>query len=101
MTETRFHDDTARRRYQLLASDDEVGFVDYDPIGSASILIKHTEVRSEFEGQGLGSQLLERVLAHIREQGKTVVPICPYALAYIRRHPEHHALVQEDMRRTL
>lgn len=101
MTETRFHDDTALRRYQLLAGDDEVGFVDYDPIGSASILIKHTEVRPDLEGQGLGSQLLERVLAHIREQGKTVVPICPYALAYIRRHPEHHALVQEDMRRTL
>jgi hypothetical protein len=29
------------------------------------------------------------------------VPICPYALAYIRRHAQHHALVHEDLRRTL
>ena len=101
MTETRFNDDTARRRYRLLRGDDELGFIDYDPIGSASILIKHTEVRPDREGQGLGSQLLEQALAHVRQQGRTVVPICPYALAYIRRHAQHHALVHEDLRRTL
>ena len=50
MTETRFSDDTARRRYRLLRCDEEVGFIDYDPIGSTSILIKHTEVRSDLEG---------------------------------------------------
>jgi hypothetical protein len=101
MADTRFHDDTARRRYQLLTGDDEVGFIEYDLIGDTSILIKHTEVRPGHEGQGLGSQLLEQALAHIRQQGRTVVPICPYALAYIRRHPQHHALVHEDLRRTL
>ena len=64
-----------RRRYQLLASDDEVGVVDHDPIGSASILIRHAEVRPDLEGQGLISRRLEQILAHIRAQGTTVVPI--------------------------
>ena len=101
MAEPRFHDDTARRRYQLLVGDDEIGFIEYDPVGATSILIKHTEVRSDHEGQGLGSRLVRSALDHIRAQGRTVIPTCPYALAYIRRHPEVHDLVQEDLRRTL
>ena len=100
-TEPRFYDDVARRRYQLLVGDVEVGFIEYDPVGDASILIKHTEVHPGHEGQGLGSKIVTAALDHIRAQGKTVIPICPYALAYVKRHPEYHDVVREDMRRTL
>ncbi|HQR20907.1 MAG TPA: GNAT family N-acetyltransferase [Burkholderiaceae bacterium] len=101
MTDPRFHDDPARKRYQLMVGDEEVGYIEYDPVGETSILIKHTEVLSGHEGQGLGSQLVRSALDHIRAQGKSVIPICPYALNYVRRHPEYRELVREDMRRTL
>ena len=101
MNEPRFVDDPARHRYQLLLDDAEVGFIEYDPVGDASILIKHTEVLPGQEGKGLGSKLVQAALDHARSQRKTVIPICPYALNWIRRHPEYHDVVRDDARRTL
>ena len=93
--------DTTRNRYRLLLADEEVGFMDYDPVGPDSILIKHTEVATQHEGKGYGSQLVRRMLDDVRSRNKTVIPICPYALAFIRRHPEYLDLVREDMRSRL
>lgn len=101
MSDPQFHDDTALRRYQLLDGDEEVAFIEYDLVGKESVLIKHTEVRSDREGQGLGSQIVRSALDLVRGQGRSVIPTCPYALNYIRRHPEYHDLVREELRRTL
>ena len=90
--------DSEARRYRLLLDGQDLGFVDYDPIGELAILVKHTEIRPEFEGKGYGSELVRRVLEDIRRQGKTVLPICPYALNFIRRHREYVELVRPDMR---
>jgi predicted GNAT family acetyltransferase len=94
-------DDREKRRYKLLVAGEEVGFVEYDPVGSESILIKHTEVGSQHEGKGYGSELVRRVLDDIRGRGLTVIPICPYALNYVRRHPEYRDLVRAELRGTL
>jgi predicted GNAT family acetyltransferase len=57
------------------------------------IVFTHTEVPTALEGRGIASQLAKAGLEFAREQGKVVVPICPYVAAYIRRHPEYRALV--------
>ena len=101
MQELELVNDAEARRYRLLLGTEEVGFIEYDPIGEQSILIKHTEVPTQYEGKGYGSQLVRRVLEDARGRGKTVVPICPYALNFVRRHPEYAEVVQADMRRTL
>jgi predicted GNAT family acetyltransferase len=101
MTEPRFQDDTGRNRYQLLLGDDEIGFIEYDLVGDASILIKHAEVQASHEGKGYASQLVRHALDHVRSQRKTVIPICPYTLGWVRKHPDYHDLVHEDMRRML
>jgi hypothetical protein len=33
-----------------------------------------------------------------RPAGKTVIPVCPFAAAYIRRHPEYLELVEPHVR---
>lgn len=93
--------DSGAGRYRLLVDGTEVGFVEVDPIGEHAVLLKHTEVLPAFEGKGYGSQLVSRVLEDIRGQDKTVVPICPYALNYIRKHREYLDVVRADMRGTL
>lgn len=101
MQELELVNDAAAGRYRLLLGTEEIGFIEYDPIGEHSILIKHTEVAKQHEGKGYGSQLVRRVLDDVRSQGKTVVPICPYALNFVRRHREYIDVVQADMRRTI
>jgi uncharacterized protein len=98
MSEIVFDDDRARGRYRALVDGVEVGFIDYDPIGADGVLLKHTEVHREHEGRGFGSKLVASMLDDVRRRGKRVVPMCPYALAFVRRHPEYRDVVREDMR---
>ncbi len=101
MTDARFVEDAPNGKYLLRVGDDEVGYIEYDLVGEKSILLKHTEVRPSYEGKGFGSQLVRLALDHVRGQDKTVIPICPYALNFVRKHSEYHDLVREDLRRTL
>ena len=57
------------------------------------ITLVHTEVDPQFEGEGIGSALVQRALDDIRARGERVVPLCPFVAAYIRRHPEYEDLV--------
>ncbi len=101
MSETDLTNDAAAGRYRLMRDGKEVGYIEYDRVGEHSILIKHTEIAPEHEGQGLGSQLVRGMLDDVRRQGKTVIPICPYALGFIRKHREYVDVVHADMRSTL
>jgi predicted GNAT family acetyltransferase len=94
-------DDTAARRYRMRVNGEEVGYVEYDPIGTESLLLKHTEVAAGHEGKGYGGQLVRHVLDDLRSRGLTVVPICPYAMNFIRKHREYVDLVRAEMRSTI
>ena len=101
MSNVEFLNDVVGRRYRLLLDGAEVGFIDYDPVGDTSILIKHAEIAQEHEGKGLGSQLVRNALDDIRRRGLTVIPICPYTLNFIRNHREYIDLVRAEMRASI
>ncbi|HUP98265.1 MAG TPA: GNAT family N-acetyltransferase [Usitatibacter sp.] len=83
------------RRYRALLAGEEVGFADVDPISTDALLIKHTEVDSKFEGRGFAGALMRYILDDARAQSRKVIPVCPYAAAYIRKHPEYADLVRK------
>lgn len=101
MDTIRLVDDPAARRYRLLDVDDELGFIDYDRVGDRTLLLKHTEVDPKHEGKGYGGRLVKGFLDDLRARGMDVIPICPYAMAWIRRHREYLDVVREDARGTL
>lgn len=53
-----------------------------------AMVITHTEVAPELEGQGIAAELVRTALAHARTNGLKVRPLCSYVQAYVRRHPE-------------
>jgi hypothetical protein len=85
-------DNPGDHRYEGRAGDDIVGVVDYH-LQPGLLTILHTEVAKDFEGEGVGSQLLAGALDDVRARGLKVLPICPFARAYLQRHPEYADLV--------
>lgn len=62
--------------------------------GEGLVIIDHTGVPDAFRGQGVGAALVARAVEDFRAQGKKVLPLCPFAAAQFRRHPEWADLLQ-------
>lgn len=75
-------------RYWLRASDGSEAEMTFTKSGAATIIIDHTLVPDAFRGQGVGLKLVERGVADARAAGKKIIPLCPFAAAQFRRHPE-------------
>jgi uncharacterized protein len=82
------------RRYVARFEGNEVAFAEVDPIGDDAILIKHTEVDVGHEGKGYGGALVRFLFEEAKRQNRKVIPICPFAAAWVRRHPEYQAEVR-------
>ena len=80
-------DNTERHRFELDA-DGHMAFANYKRSDGVLTML-HTEVPKELEGRGIGSALIRGVLDTARRQGLKVVPLCPFAKAYIEKHPEY------------
>lgn len=86
------------RRFEASAGPDgPVAFLDVMPATTVWTL-SHTEVPPALEGRGYGSALVRAALAHVRAEGATVMPLCPFVVAYLRRHPDEADVVHERFR---
>lgn len=75
-------------RYYLTAPGGETAEMTFTKAGPSQIIIDHTEVPDAFRGQGVGLRLVTRAVDDARAAGKTIIPLCPFAAAQFRRHPE-------------
>ena len=53
-----------------------------------NVVVYHTEVSPEAEGQGLAKKLLDTMVAYARANQLKVIPLCPYVHAQFKRHPQ-------------
>ncbi len=66
------------------------------------IVLLHTEVPQSLEGQGLAAKLTRYALDFAREKHLRVVPLCPCASSFLRKHAEYQDLVSpEDLQNLL
>lgn len=86
-------DNEEAHRYELLVAEERVGELIYRASDGVVTLI-HTEVAPQYEGHGLGEQLVAYALDDIRARDLRIVPLCPFVGAYLRRHPEYEDLVE-------
>jgi len=90
-------DDTDSHRYVVRIDGRRAGLLQYR-LRPESIELVHTEIYEEFEGRGLGSQLISFALQDARERGLAVLPTCPFVNDYIQRHRQYVDLVPEGRR---
>lgn len=88
-------DDPSERRYEALREGDLVGEIRYVTEPGLVVLV-HTEVDPSAKGSGVGSLLVRSALDDIRGRGLHVIPVCPFVVAYIKRHKEYADLVIQD-----
>lgn len=60
----------------------------YSKAGAKLIIIDHTGVPDALNGFGLGALLVRRGVEDARKDAKKIIPLCPFAKAYIAKHPE-------------
>ncbi|MFE7750098.1 GNAT family N-acetyltransferase [Streptomyces sp. NPDC057428] len=58
-----------------------------DP-GPGSLVAVHTVVEPEYEGRGVAGALVRELYSMAAREGVPVVPLCPYAAEWARRHPD-------------
>jgi predicted GNAT family acetyltransferase len=60
------------------------------------LILVHTRVPDPLAGHGLGGHLVRAAVELAAAQGWTVVPACPFARDWLRRHPDDAATVTVD-----
>ena len=56
-------------------------------------VISYVEAPPELRGTGAAGRLMEGVLSRARNEGVSILPLCSYAAAYMRRHAQHRDLM--------
>jgi predicted GNAT family acetyltransferase len=82
-------------QYEIELNGTPAGLIRFTREGDVITMV-HTEVDPQFEGQGVGSTLVQQALDDARARGERVVPSCPFVAAYIDEHPEYADLVSES-----
>jgi uncharacterized protein len=81
-------DTGSKGRYFLRSPEGALAEMTFSKVGEHRIIIDHTEVPDAFRGQGVGLKLVMRAIEDARASGKKIIPLCPFANAQFRRHPE-------------
>lgn len=80
-------------RYELVRNGTVLGHADYALRGD-EITIPHVETDPSLRGQGLGSKLMDGVIADVVDRNLTVVPVCPFAASYLHDNPDLAYLIK-------
>ena len=80
-------DNSDAQRYELRVDGELVGWIDYRRAGD-TVALTHAEVLHEHRNQGLAETMTREALADLKSRGLQAQPVCPYVVAYARRHPD-------------
>lgn len=80
-----------RQQFQVSVNDD-MAFLEYR-LYDGKIFLMHTEVPEKLGGRGIGSALAEYAFRYARTNHLPVKVYCPFAQAFLKRHPEYADLV--------
>lgn len=68
----------------------QVAEIVFVPTGDHLSIIEHTDVDASLKGQGIGKQLVAKVVAKMRSENRKVIPLCPFAKHEFDTTPEYN-----------
>ena len=88
LPEIKREDNGSKGRFYMRLDTGEEAEMTYTYVGDTQVIIDHTGVPDAFRGRGAGVALVSRAVEEFRATGRKVIPLCPFAAAQFRRHPE-------------
>jgi len=90
-------DNQEQERFEAHVDGELAGYAQYKqrPDG---IALTHFETLPAYGGRGVASTLAREAIARVRDSDAQVIPLCEFAVSYIREHPEYVDLVVERYR---
>lgn len=83
------HQEDEKKGYFFIKKDGEKkAEMVYSKAGESLLIIEHTEVDDSLRGEGIGQKLVERAVALAREEGKKIMPLCPFAKSIFDKNEE-------------
>jgi len=79
-------DNAEKQRFEATENGHLV-FADYR-IRDGHYSLNHVEADPALRGTGAAARLMEAIAAHARANNLKLLPRCPYAVAWFKRHPE-------------
>ncbi|MGG7447444.1 GNAT family N-acetyltransferase [Kosakonia oryzendophytica] len=75
------------------AAGNQVAEIVFVPTGEHLSIIEHTDVDESLKGQGVGKQLVAKVVEKMRAEQRKIIPLCPFA-----KHEFDHTREYDDIR---
>lgn len=79
-------DNAPLHRFEM-TENGQLAFATYRRNGER-VVIPHVEAAIPLRGTGAAGRLMEGIAGLARSESFKIVPTCPYAVAWFRRHPE-------------
>ena len=79
-------DNPGQHRFEIV-EDVGIAVLEYRRTADQLVLV-HTGVPKDLEGNGFGGALVRAAVDAARAEGLAMVPQCPYAKAWIEKHPD-------------
>jgi len=82
-----------RSRFEIRVEDGRLAGIAQYNAGEGVREFFHTEVKDEFEGQGIAGKLARAALDETRAEGLKVIATCPFFKGWIEKHPDYQDLL--------
>lgn len=93
------HLDEALNRYEIRVSGRLAGSTEFTDRGSVRTFYR-TTMDPEFEGRGLGTQLISAALDAERAAHRHIRAKCPFVRRFVERHPQYEDLLAAAARKS-
>jgi len=85
-------ENTQQHRFELPIADGALAAA-YYRVEDGQVVLIHTEVPSEFSGQGIASRLAYGTFELLRKAGRKAILKCPFMSRFLIKHPEYADIV--------
>ena len=86
-------DNVDHGRFELYRDSELVGWLYYTHLKPNRYALRHTEVESSHQHQGVAGAMVRRVLDEIRAREGTITAICPFVVDYLSRRTTYVDLI--------